>query len=193
MSHETEMEYLMARVRLAQRVDGMTVCWEWTLAPTGRGYGLWKRRDANREMLAHRMSYLLHVGPVPEGLTLDHLCRNTICVNPEHLEPVTARVNVRRGKGLHDEGFAVFQRAGGRWVARVELDRVDGRRRRRDFTSLDRATAEEKARRYLETAPRPPKLIYTHKAGERRPGPYLTPKAAAFLAELKGRHGHATS
>jgi hypothetical protein len=46
-----------------------------------------------RKWLAHRAFYDLLVGPIPEGLTLDHLCRNTPCVNPEHLEPVTQREN----------------------------------------------------------------------------------------------------
>ena len=48
---------------------------------------------------AHRVSWELLVGPIPEGLELDHLCRNHGCVNPDHLEPVTHAVNVRRGRG----------------------------------------------------------------------------------------------
>ena len=48
-------------------------------------------------VLAHRVYYERHVGPVPEGLELDHLCRNPGCVNPEHLEPVTHAENIRRG------------------------------------------------------------------------------------------------
>lgn len=48
---------------------------------------------------AHRFAYESLVGPIPEGLILDHLCRNTLCVNPRHLEPVTHRVNLLRGVG----------------------------------------------------------------------------------------------
>lgn len=48
---------------------------------------------------AHRVSYETFVGPIPAGLTLDHLCRNTLCINPAHLEPVTIKENVLRGDG----------------------------------------------------------------------------------------------
>lgn len=72
-------------------------CWQWT-GNTGRGYG---RISANgRPQQAHRVGYELLVGPIPEGLTLDHLCRNRGCVNPAHVEPVTHRENVLRGEGV---------------------------------------------------------------------------------------------
>lgn len=51
-------------------------------------------------MLAHRFSYELLRGPIPKGMTLDHRCRNTLCVNPWHLEIVTHRENVLRGEGI---------------------------------------------------------------------------------------------
>jgi hypothetical protein len=50
--------------------------------------------------VAHRYGYELQVGSVPDGLTLDHLCRNRACVRASHLEPVTSKVNILRGEGL---------------------------------------------------------------------------------------------
>jgi HNH endonuclease len=71
-------------------------CWVWTGALTG-GYG--SIRVDGRATYTHRMAYELLVGPVPEGLHLDHLCRNRRCVRPDHLEAVTCHVNVMRGIG----------------------------------------------------------------------------------------------
>jgi hypothetical protein len=75
-------------------------CWEWTAAKTN-GYGVIQAGPPRRgNLLAHRVSYELCIGPIPEGLTIDHLCRNKGCVNPKHLEPVTMAENLRRGNGV---------------------------------------------------------------------------------------------
>lgn len=71
-------------------------CWLWT-AGVSDGYG--NIRAAGRLIKAHRFAYELLVGRVPQGLTLDHLCRVRRCVRPAHLEAVTNRVNVLRGVG----------------------------------------------------------------------------------------------
>lgn len=74
-------------------------CWVWMDAPMPNGYGrIFVSKTPTRiETYAHRLSYQLLVGPIPDGLTIDHLCRNRMCVNPDHLEPVTHQVNFFRG------------------------------------------------------------------------------------------------
>jgi hypothetical protein len=72
-------------------------CWPWTGARTSHGYGA--TTLDGRYAVASRAAYELLIGPIPEGLVLDHLCRNRACVNPAHLEPVTHQVNINRGVG----------------------------------------------------------------------------------------------
>lgn len=73
-------------------------CWPWLASLTRAGYGqINSGRRGGTMKLAHILVYELLVGPVPEGLELDHKCRNRACVNPAHLEPVTHTVNVQRG------------------------------------------------------------------------------------------------
>ncbi|MFB8071098.1 HNH endonuclease signature motif containing protein [Streptomyces californicus] len=72
-------------------------CWEWTASRTRGGYGLFGL--PGKTALAHRLAYELERGPIPAGLDLDHRCRNRVCVNPWHLEPVTERENALRGEG----------------------------------------------------------------------------------------------
>ena len=82
-----------AKVRLT---DG---CWWWTGA-TDKGYGkFWAGTPAEGRRLwsAHRLAYAMRRGPIPQGLEIDHLCRNPGCVNPDHLEAVTHRENIQRG------------------------------------------------------------------------------------------------
>lgn len=68
-------------------------CWLWT-GHTNGSYGVFW--DGERHRLTHRFAYELVLGPIPEGLVLDHLCRTPRCVRPDHLEPVTQQENVRR-------------------------------------------------------------------------------------------------
>lgn len=85
-----------AQERFWNKVNKTESCWNWTSATNGFGYGLFW--SFGKMVTAHRFSYELARGPIPKGLTLDHLCRNTICVNPDHLEPVTMRENILRGQ-----------------------------------------------------------------------------------------------
>lgn len=71
-----------------------TDCWLWTGALNSRGYGCWAING--RSQLTHRVAYAALVGPIPEGLTIDHLCRVKVCCNPAHLEPVSIAENTRR-------------------------------------------------------------------------------------------------
>lgn len=75
-------------------------CWLWTKRINANGYGQIMVRHhggaKQRSRSAHRVSYEEFVGPIPEGLELDHLCRVRHCVNPSHLEPVTHQENLRR-------------------------------------------------------------------------------------------------
>jgi len=75
-------------------VDEVNGCWNWTGTVSRNGYGLAHR--GRTSMTAHRFVYQCHNGPIPAGLELDHLCRNKLCVNPGHLEPVTHAENMRR-------------------------------------------------------------------------------------------------
>lgn len=101
--------------RFWAKVNKTDSCWLWTAALRS-GYGVigvgGARKKGGRILYAHRISYELNVGPIPEGLHIDHLCHgwdenclggecvHRRCVNPNHLEPVTKRVNDERGRSL---------------------------------------------------------------------------------------------
>lgn len=76
----------------ARRAD--SGCLEWTGCTNSRGYGCISIDGTI--YLAHRVAYELAIGPIPEGLTIDHLCRNKLCLHPAHLEAVTGAENTRR-------------------------------------------------------------------------------------------------
>lgn len=79
-------------------------CWVWTGAKVRDGYGvICEGGNHGRNLRAHRVAYELLVGQIPSGLVIDHLCRNRACVNPAHLEPVTVRENILRGRSVMAE------------------------------------------------------------------------------------------
>jgi hypothetical protein len=81
--------------KVERREDG---CWIWRGALGNHGYGSFSVGGKNERV--HVWSYERFVAPTPTGLVLDHLCHNTACVNPRHMEPVTQRENVMRSDGL---------------------------------------------------------------------------------------------
>jgi hypothetical protein len=86
--------------RFWDKVNKTDNCWLWT-AGTDNKYKYGRFWLNERMMLAHRVSYELTVGPIPDGLVLDHRCFNPSCVNPKHLEPVSVKKNIERRSGLN--------------------------------------------------------------------------------------------
>lgn len=85
--------------RFWSKVDmtgGPEACWPWTACKNNDGYGRFMLHGKARR--AHRVGFALAKGEIPDGLVLDHLCRNRDCCNPAHLEPVTVAENNRRGE-----------------------------------------------------------------------------------------------
>jgi hypothetical protein len=83
------------RFREKFQVDEATGCWVWTASRFPAGYGQFRWSPA-KNGYAHIWAYEHYIGPVPEGLELDHTCRRRECCNPEHLEPVTHLENLMR-------------------------------------------------------------------------------------------------
>jgi hypothetical protein len=100
---------------MAERIERLSApnelgCWVWR-SKVVNGYGRIEVRSgvgrtSRTTEAAHRVSYETFVGPIPDGLQIDHLCRNRLCVNPVHLEPVTGRVNTLRGNTITAANFA---------------------------------------------------------------------------------------
>ena len=87
--------------RFWDKVEKTDSCWNWIGAKDKDGYGHFKLKDKN--MATHRFVYELIKGKISHELEIDHLCRNRKCVNPNHMEPVTHKINIQRGdSGLHN-------------------------------------------------------------------------------------------
>lgn len=105
---DIEQRHLAAffsRIQLAEFPFGG--CWIWSGRLDASGYGLTSFRSNGSVRGAHRWAYLTAIGPIPDGLQIDHLCRTRACVNPLHMEVVTFEENMRRtrkeycARGLH--------------------------------------------------------------------------------------------
>jgi hypothetical protein len=127
------------------RVERTDSCWLWAGSQTSNGYGLYW---ASQTVLAHRYAYELVGGPIPDALQIDHLCRVRHCVNPDHLEPVTQKENVRRGKtsALRPERL-VCRRGHALTPDNVDMVLQHGKRSKRCLACRRRASKEAAARR----------------------------------------------
>lgn len=81
--------------RFWNKVDKQEFCWIWTAYKDEKGYGIFQYQGSKK---AHRVSYELIKGEIPQDMMLDHLCKNKSCVNPAHLEVVSSRTNSLRAK-----------------------------------------------------------------------------------------------
>lgn len=93
-----------SRLALINRLEEGTVhvpfstCWFFVEAGRDNRNGYRRLYWQGKEQMAHKLAYEAYIGPIPDGLVLDHTCRNRCCINPYHLEPVTVQVNTLRGE-----------------------------------------------------------------------------------------------
>ena len=95
--HKSLLAEAQTQARFWSKVEKGETCWTWQATRSDLGYGRFNLGDTT--VAAHRIAFYLVRGQFDESKTLDHLCRNTSCVNPEHLEPVTMKENILRGNG----------------------------------------------------------------------------------------------
>jgi hypothetical protein len=131
--------------RFEARIERTESCWNWTGFIDREGYGH-HRRTHDGQRAAHRLAYELWTGPIPAGLTIDHLCRNRRCVNPAHLEAVTIGENIRRSR----EATKTYCVNGHEFDAPNTHVRANGHRECRPCMR-DRARAYRRRRRLVNT------------------------------------------
>lgn len=132
---------------IEQRIerDLNTGCWNWKLSVGSHGYG--NAYNGKTVTVAHRLSYEAFKGSIPEGKQLDHLCKNRRCVNPDHLEPVSQAINIRRQFGGtedlslcpngHDRSHSFYDSEGS---FRCRICRTEASRKHRDKNKSGRTT-----------------------------------------------------
>ena len=109
--------------RFWEKVTKTDGCWNWVSAMKPNGYGAYW--DGERLKYAHRYSYELLSGPIPEGMQIDHTCHNRACVNPAHLRVATTKQNIENLAGLRVDNTSgyrgvIWDKGRNAWVARVQ-------------------------------------------------------------------------
>lgn len=131
-------------------------CWMWRGGNNGHGYGVFGIQLDGRpaKVYAHRYAYTIHVGPIPNGMEIDHTCHNRGCVNPSHLRVVTRKQNTENLRG----GSGRSGIRGVSWVKRRRMWRAYATHNRRMYEAGCYPTVEEAA----EAAARLRNSLFTH-------------------------------
>ena len=137
-----------AEERLFRHVEKTDSCWNWTGRLVGKGYGRVGLGGAGaKEILAHRLSYQMHKGPIPEGMVVMHKCDNPRCVNPDHLDAGTQSQNIKdafsRGRKLMPTKKARGEECGASKL--MEADVLNIRESKLSFSKLAAAYGVNKS------------------------------------------------
>lgn len=147
MSHNfpTFVESIRRFWAMVQKSEDANGCWIWTGAKDKDGYGQFTANCV--PFKAHRVSYEIFVGSIPEDLVPDHTCKNPSCVNPKHLEPVTIRVNTLRGTSVAARfAIATHCKNGHAFTTENTMIRAEGGRRCRTCHNANNLKSAEKRR-----------------------------------------------
>jgi hypothetical protein len=147
--------------RFWAKVEKTDECWFWTACKNPAGYGLFFLDSSLRKKCAHRVAYEWMVGPIPDGMFLDHICYNKGCVNPDHLRPVTNKQNIENLSGAHRDSQSGIR--GVSWQKDIKRWRVQVRHGDRRYSGgcfTDLAEAEAAAIKLRNS-------LYTHNNADR--------------------------
>ena len=162
-----------ASERFWEKAKKTDTCWLWTAGRTRCGYGHFKEIATGTQLKwtrAHRFAYEELVGPIPDGLVLDHMCHQPLCVNPDHLRAVTQSENARNRSGLmktNTSGYSgvSFNKASKKYHAKVFFE---GKQFHLGFFEDPREASKAVERKRAELYPAPPVVEGVQIAGESR-------------------------
>lgn len=112
--------------RFWTKVDKSGECWTWMAQRGHYGHGIFKLDG--KSVLAHRVSHELSIGPIPQGLVIDHICHNPSCVNPAHLRAVSQKQNMENRLGAHKNSKSgvrgvYWNKRSGKWEISIKHNR----------------------------------------------------------------------